>query len=160
MVTGMSDQVKIVKKGTSEFKEVREQFIKLFFESKDEELVPAGPFGYASDRKKQQYLGLKSKKVAAANLPMPFGCPNLLVNPCVKDGKVTGLIYFCERVGCICVCCREDFTKENEKYPDYCLPSGGFGEEYCDCGSSTCDICNPGWDEDYPEEWEDDYYEC
>lgn len=36
-----------------------------------------------------------------------------------------------------------------------------YGEP-CDCGSSVCDECNPGWDQEGPFDWEDkfaeDYY--
>ena len=30
-----------------------------------------------------------------------------------------------------------------------------YNEWSCECGSSTCDECNPGWDQE-PEEWEEE----
>jgi len=135
----MSQQV-AVKKGTKEFSDARHKLLDLFFNrsAKDDYYVS------------NNGLGSRSKVVDAhlSEIPMPFGCPSLLINPTMENEKVTGIIWFCSRDGCICVCCREDFTGEKERYPDYCPPVNGFEPEPdCDCGSSTCDICNPGWDQ-------------
>jgi hypothetical protein len=137
-----------VEKGTSEFKATQKRYLELFAESKDSDFIRMGIFEYGENKGK--CLGLTSKKIQAANLSMPFGCPDLFIQP--TDG---GVIWFCNRTGYICVCCREDFTGENEKYPDYCPSPEGFEPEPCDCGSSTCDECNPGWDEESLEEEED-----
>jgi hypothetical protein len=59
---------------------------------------------------------------------MPFGCPllELYVWPRNPDGSQS-VAYFCGRIGCLCVCCREDFTKPEEEYPRYCPTEGEFG---------------------------------
>jgi len=131
----------IVKKGSSEFKDAQKKFIELFFDSKEEDYIKKGQF--ESGENKGKFLGMTSKKIQEANLPLPFGCPDLFIQPCFNNApnrqpddlnKLTGVIWFCNRTGCICVCCREDFTGEKEKFPDYCpepweMQGAEFGDE-------------------------------
>jgi hypothetical protein len=144
----MTMAVAIVEKGTKEFTDAKQKFFELFFnKTASDQYYNPNPLG-ARSRVVDEHL---------SEIPMPFGCPSLLVNPTMDGEKVTGVIWFCERAGCICVCCREDFTRENEKYPNYCPSESEFLDtgEPCDCGSSTCDECNPGWWEDEEEGLED-----
>ena len=149
----MVESISIVVKGSQEFQEARRQYRKLFLESEKDVLIPRGIFEFGEHKGK--CLGYTSKKISEANLPAPFGCPDLFMQPCEGGG----IVWFCDRVGCICVCCREDFTGDKEKYPDYC-PSRNemYGDNFCDCGSSTCDVCNPGWDEGTLDDYEEDYW--
>jgi len=127
----------VVKKGTFEFRAACEKYLELFLESSKEDYIRKGIFQFGEYKGK--CLGFTSKKIQAANLPMPFGCPDLFIQP-TDNG---GIIWFCDRAGCICVCCREDFTKPEESYPKYCPPPEGFEPEYIE--------------EDYlEEEWEEE----
>jgi len=122
--------VEVVRKGSKEFMEARGQYLKLFFDSEEADLIRRGVFEYGENKGK--CLGFTSRKILEAKLPMPFGCPELFIQPCEENGKVTGVIWFCGRDGCICVCCREDFASLGSAYPNYC-PSEGFeleSEEY------------------------------
>jgi len=57
-----------------------------------------------------------------------------------KDGKIHAFDAF----GLLCDECSYQYVTTYGKY--------------CDCGSSTCDICNPGWDEeDYTDEEDDTF---
>lgn len=133
------EEVKVVKKGTQEFKDAQARFLELFFkESKEGDYIPKGKFEFGDHKGK--VLGFTSKKILEAKLAMPFGCPDLFIQPCYEKGKLVGVIWFCDRIGCICVCCREDFTDE---YPIFCpdrdeMFGDPFDEEY---------------EPDYDEEW-------
>jgi len=144
----------IVRKGTAEFTAASKQYLKLYFESGEEDLIRKGEFAYGEHKGK--CLGFTSKKIEEAKLPMPFGCPDLFIQPCfetVDKDKLTerqiltGVIWFCDRAGCICVCCREDFTNPKEEYPTYC-PSAS--PEFVNQGEEDFDA------EDSADEWEDD----
>jgi hypothetical protein len=111
-----------VQKYSKEFAEARQKYLKLFMESTESEMIRKGIFEFGEHAGK--CLGLTTQKILNAKLPMPFGCPDLFIQPCEGGG----VIWFCDRAGCICACCREDFTEENEKYPDYCPPKGGFDD--------------------------------
>jgi len=145
----LSENVQIVKKGTEEFKKARLRYLDLFFnESSEDDYVPKGVSSFGEHEGK--HLGHTSKKVIEAKLPMPFGCPDLFIQPSIEGDKVKSVVWFCGRIGCICVSCREDFT---EQYPNHCPdPYEPWLGGDCDCGSSTCDICNPGWDEYFDDE--------
>lgn len=126
----MSENISVVKKGSTEFGDVKAQFIRLLCESGDAEILKRGV--YEHGEQKGECLGITSKKILAANLPMPFGCPDLFVNPCIEDGKLSSVIWFCDRVGCLCSCCREDMDSPKEEYPTYCPSRSEFhhyGEE-------------------------------
>ena len=146
----------IVKKGTAQFKEVQNQYLKLFFATQEQDYIKKGEFEYGENKGK--FLGMTSKKIQEANLPMPFGCPSLFIQPCFNNAptrepdqlnKLTGIIWFCDRVGCICVCCREDFKAKNETFPLYCPnPWEMQGAEIEN---------EQNWDDsEDPDEWEDD----
>lgn len=113
----LSSAITIVKKGSPEFKVACEQYLKLFFDSKEEDFIKKGEWTHGENKGK--FLGMTSKKIQEAKLPMPFGCPDLFIQACIdnKTGKLSGVIWFCDRVGCICVSCREDFKEE---YPTNC----------------------------------------
>ena len=137
----------IVKKGTPEFKAAYQQYLKLFFGSKENEYLPRGTFEFGENKGK--CLGHTSKKILEANLPKPFGCSSLFIQPCMKvtdKGKLTertalkGVVWFCDRVGYICTPCREDFTKPEESHPKSCPPPEDFEPEY---------------DDDYEKDWEE-----
>jgi len=117
MAIGMSDQVKIVRKGTKEFREARERFLALFRKDQPENMICAGNIGMTT----RQMGKLKE-------IPMPFGCPDLelYVWPPNKDGSQS-VAYFCGRVGCLCSCCREDMDGE---YPSYCPDPDELDFEY------------------------------
>lgn len=157
----MSSEITIAKKGSPEFKAVYEQYLKLFFDSKQEDYIKKGESTQGENKGK--FLGMTSKKIQEAKLPMPFGCSDLFIQPCIDDktGKLTGVIWFCDRVGCICVSCREDFKEE---YPSNC-PSVSDFMGACD---GECDGCpdkyncpdsgyyDEGWDdeeEDFDPDW-------
>jgi hypothetical protein len=88
---------------------------------------------------------------------MPFGCTSLLIHPFIdeKTAKVQSIIWFCDRLGCICICCREDFTGEHEKYPDYCPSPGELLDtgEPCDCRGYIRRRCR--WEEEEDDDMED-----
>lgn len=128
---------RIVDKGTDEFREVKKRYFKIFNLSVEGDIIQKGFFTHGEHKGK--FLGITSQKVLDADLPMPFGCPDLFIQPTSKNS----VIWFCDRVGCICSCCREDMNKENEKYPNYCPPKEGF--EPCGCI-------------DDPEDFEDEYW--
>lgn len=154
-------QHNVAKKGSEEFKAACKQYLQLFFDTKQDEYIKRGIWEFGEN--KDKCLGLTSKRILEAKLPMPFGCPDLFIQPCIDDkGKLTGVVWFCDRIGCICSCCREDLTAPNEEYPIYCPERLTPFDGYCDCGSSTCDICNPDWeDEEWLEEMEsEDYYDA
>jgi hypothetical protein len=146
-------QEPIVKKKTPEFQAAQKQYLKLFFDSKQEDYIKKGEFSQGQNVDK--FLGMTSKKILEAKLPKPFGCPSLFIQPCIeeKTGKLTGVIWFCDVDGSICVCCREDFT---EAYPDYCKPK--LEPDDCTIHQGECDCCpsrfycHPELDEE--EEWE------
>lgn len=157
-------QEQIVKKGTPEFKAACEQYLKLFFDSKEEDFIKKGEFTQGENKGK--FLGATSKKIVEAKLPMPFGCPDLFIQPCFNNAegrkpdqlnKLTGVIWFCDRIGCICVSCREDFTEE---YPTNCTNPIDVNAPYCD---GECDGCadkyncpdSPRFDEGWDDEDED-----
>lgn len=157
----MTEKVEIVKKGSSEFKAVLQQYLKLMDESKQEDFVKRG---ILPDNK---YLGLSSKRVDVAKLPMPFGCPNLFIQACfetIDKGKFTernlctGIIWFCDINGSICVCCREDFTGPQEEYPNYCPK---FEVDDCTIHHGDCDACpnNCHRESEDPEYWEVEEWE-
>jgi len=108
----------VVKKGTEEFKAAHQQYLKLFFESKKGDFIRRGIFD--AGEHKGKYLGETSRKILEAKLPMPFGCPDLFIQPCIKEKQLKGVIWFCDRIGCLCSCCREDMTKPSEEYPTNC----------------------------------------
>lgn len=115
----MSEQkADVVNKGSTEFKETKERFIRLLCESKDEEIIRKGISEYGEH--KGEHLGITTKRILTANLPMPFGCADLFVNPCIEGDKLVSVVWFCDRVGCICSCCREDMDSPKEEYPIYC----------------------------------------
>lgn len=137
-------EIEIVKKNTCEFKTAQKQYIDLFVSAKESEYL----------QRFQQHdgrcLGFTTQKILDANLPNPFGCPSLFIMPCIENGKGVGVIWLCDRVGCICACCREDMKEE---YPDYC-PSGvdavsedcAFHQHDCD-GCPSRHICYPTLDD-------------
>jgi hypothetical protein len=151
-----SASLEIVKKVSPEFKAACKQYLKLFFDSKQEDYIKKGEFTQGENKGK--FLAMTSKKILEAKLPLPFGCSNLCIQPCIDDktGKLTGVIWFCDRVGCICVSCREDFTEE---YPTNC-PNLADVNIPCD---GECDGCvdkyncpdSPRFDEGWDEELED-----
>jgi hypothetical protein len=154
-VSSPTEQQQIVTKGTPQFKEAQIKYLDLFFnQSKEADWIPKAPFSYGEH--KGQYLGMTSKKIQEAKLPMPFGCPSLFINP-TKDkssGKLSGIIWFCEINGTICVCCREDFTKPTEAYPAYCPK---YEVDDCTLHEGDCDACPSNGlchDTEEPEEWE------
>jgi len=105
----MTSKVKIVKKGTKEFKEAKEKFLSLFTTDNPKETIVAGA------------IGMKTLQIdKLKEIPMPFGCPDLELyvwSPKEsKDGKWY-VAYFCSRVGCLCAPAREDMEGE---YPSYC----------------------------------------
>lgn len=125
----MENKQQIVKKGSEEFKAAKKQYIELFVSSEDENMIRKGIFTLGEHEGKA--LGFTSKKILEAKLPMPFGCPDLFIQPCTDDnGKVVSVIWFCDRVGCLCSCCREDMTDPKEAYPTYCPDGdeGAFGD--------------------------------
>lgn len=156
-------QITIAKKGSPEFKAACQQYLKLMDESKEPDFIKKGML---PDNK---YLGLTSKKVLEAKLPMPFGCPDLFIQACFETldkGKLTersvctGIIWFCDRIGCICVCCREDFTKPQEEYPNYCPSPASIMDH---CADGDCDGCPDRFDcpespeSQDPDDWEEDF---
>lgn len=130
----MGDEIKIVEKGTEEFKKARSEYLRLLGESTDLDILRRGIFEFGEHKGK--CLGITSQRIIDAKLPMPFGCPSLFVQ--VTEGG--GIIWFCGRVGCICSCCREDMKEEWTHYPKYCPLPEGF-ENYLDEG-------------DYDEDWD------
>jgi len=115
--------VKVVKKGTREFEEVKYQYIRLFCVDQPKETIIPG------------HIGMKSTK-AINKLPMPFGCPDLEFYVWFEDeekaakeghGKLKSFGFFCGRQGCICAPARSDMEEE---YPEYCPPEPSpFGED-------------------------------
>ena len=138
----------VVKKKTPEFEAAKKKFLDLFFGSSKEEYVAS------------QGFGCKSRKVLEAKLPKPFGCPLLSVQPCIDEkdpsAKVQGVVWFCDINGSICVCCREDFTKAEEEYPNYC-PTAQVDD--CEIHQGECEgcpsraYCQPDEFEE-PDDWE------
>lgn len=141
-----------VKKHTAEFKAACQRYLKLMDESKETDFIRKGVM---PDNK---YLGLTSKKILEAKLPMPFGCPDLFIQACfetIDKGKLTenqlctGIIWFCDRIGCICVCCREDFEEE---WPEYCPnPLEMQGAEMDNYEEDSED--RDDWEEDFEPDW-------
>lgn len=151
----------VVQKGTAEFKKAQADFLDLFFnQSKQEDWIPKAPFSFGEH--KGQYLGMTSKKIQEAKLPMPFGCPNLFINPTMdkSSGKVSGIVWFCEVNGSICVCCREDFTKPQEAFPQYCPSPAELEMDDCTVHQGECDGCPSRYnchpEDEEPDEWEED----
>jgi len=66
-----------------------------------------------------------------------------------KDGK-GAVAWFCSRLGCLCVCCREDFIKEEESYPKACPD---LDEMFWDSYDEDYD---PNYESLY-DEWYEDY---
>lgn len=114
----MENLVNVIK-GSEEFEAAKEKYCELFFAAKKEDLLARGVFEIGEHKDKA--LGFTSQQILDAELPMPFGCPDLFIQPCIDgSNRVTGVIWFCDRVGCICSCCREDMTSPKEAYPTYC----------------------------------------
>lgn len=125
----MAETVQIVKKGSPEFKQVQQKYLECFLEAKEEDLLPRGVSDFGEHKGKP--LGFTSQQIFDAKLPMPFGCPDLFIQPHIDESnRLTGVIWFCDRTGCICVCCRQDFTQQ---YPTYCpsrFEQADLGEDY------------------------------
>ena len=96
-------QVTIVKKGTREFKEARDKFIECFNKKNPIETLIKRSIGAGTTLNK--------------DLPMPFGCFDLSIYVWDDGEKITGIGFFCDRLGCICACAREGMK---ETYPTYC----------------------------------------
>lgn len=156
-------EAKIAKKGTSEFTEAQKQYLTLFFSAKADEYLKRGV--WTTGEKAGQFLGCTTQKILDAKLAMPFGCPLLFIQPCIdmKDpkAKVEGVIWFCGIDGSICVCCRTDFTKPEEEYPNYCKKN--TEPDDCERHQGDCDgcpsnyNCHPELEE--PEDWEVEEWE-
>lgn len=119
--------VNVVKKGSPEFKAASQKYIELLCQSTHKEIIMMGEH-QNFETGKTEYIGLTSQKIKDANLPMPFGCPDLFVHPFFEKKQLKSVAWFCNRLGCLCSCCREDFTKPTEEYPKYCPDPF---EEYC-----------------------------
>lgn len=102
-------EVKIVKKGSPEFREARRQFLALFQTEQPKQTIVAG------------MIGMKTTQVdKLKTIPMPFGCPDLELyvwSPKESSDGKWHVAYFCGRIGCLCSPCREDME---ETYPSYC----------------------------------------
>ena len=160
----LTEQLEVVKKGSPEFKSTQAEYLKLFFNAKPEDYLKRGVFTQGENAGK--FLAATTQKILDAKLPMPFGCPLLCIQPCYDNApgrkpdqfnKVTGIIWFCDQNGAICVCCREDFTGPQEEYPNYC-PT--FEVDDCTLHQGDCDgcpsryNCHPEWDETDEDWWE------
>lgn len=124
----MTEQ-QIVKKRSKEFEAAKRKYCELFFAAKQADFLARGVSDFGEHKGKA--LGFTSQQILDAKLPMPFGCPDLFIQPCIDDSnRVTGVIWFCDRVGCICSCCREDMTDPKEAYPTYCPDRSEIGFAY------------------------------
>jgi hypothetical protein len=97
----------IVKKGTPEFEKAQEDFIECFSKKNPESSIIERPIGMGTTLNR--------------NLPMPFGCPDLSIYIWDDGKKITGIGFFCHRLGCICSPARSDME---ETYPSYCPDPG------------------------------------
>jgi len=93
---------KVVSKGTEEFKNAKASYLELFSKKYPKETIICGCMGM----KTTQTEKLKE-------IPKPFSCPDLELY--IWDSGAVA--FFCERLGCLCSCCREDLQGE---YPNYC----------------------------------------
>ena len=158
----MANVENIVQKQTPKFKEAQQKYLDLFFSAKAEEYLKRGEFAFGENAGK--FLGCTTQKILDAKLPKPFGCPHLFIQPCFSDDKCTSVIWFCGINGCICICCREDFKGEKEKYPDYCPSPYDPQQDDCALHEGDCSSCPSRYD-CHPDEfaddepWEDDDWE-
>ena len=95
-------EVKIVQKGSEDFNKAKQQYLELFTKKYPEETIQPGTIGCKT-----------TQKELLNQIPRPFSCPDLEVY--IFDSK--SVAFFCERIGCLCSCCREDLEGI---YPSYC----------------------------------------
>jgi hypothetical protein len=160
----LTEKTLVLKKHSPEFKSVQTEYLKLFFDAKPEDYLKRGVS--TEGENKGKFLGSTTQKILDANLAMPFGCPSLFIQPWIDPrdplAKLQGVFWFCDRNGCICVCCREDFPGVQEEYPNYC-PKFEVEVDDCTLHQGDCDgcpsrgYCHP--EDDEPEEWEVEEYD-